>query len=99
MYQAREIERLVMTRMAEFNQARRDVAQFGMAFDGDSAEAVYRNGLEALGVPRSDTAGLNVFSLKALLKYRPRPGTQAWLDAPAMAFDIGEKSVLDDILA
>jgi hypothetical protein len=100
MYQAREIERRVMTRMAEFRQAQRDVAQHcEMAFDANTAEDYYRAGLEHCGVPRSETSGLNVFSLKALLKYRPRPGSPAWRDAPAMAYDSGEKSVLDDILA
>jgi hypothetical protein len=103
MYQsAREIENRVMTRMAEFRQAERDVAQhLGMAFDGDNAEEIYRNALDHCGVPRSDTASLNVFSLQALLKHRPVPGSRAWRNAPAMAFDSkpGEKSVLDDILA
>jgi hypothetical protein len=101
-----EITRLAADRaldeMVAFRQAERDaVRHCGMAFDGDSAEEIYRNALEHTGIPRSDTSSLNVYSLKALLKHRPVPGSQAWRNAPSMAFDStpGEKSVLDDILA
>ena len=100
MYQSREIEHRVMARMSEFRQAERDVAQhLGMAFDGDNAEEIYRNALDHCGIPRGDTSSLNVFSLRALLKHRPVPGSQAWRSTPAMAFDSPEGSVLDDILA
>jgi hypothetical protein len=71
-----------------------------MAFDGDSAEALYRSALEHCGVPRSETAGMNVAGLRTLLKNRPKPGSREWRDAPSLAEDsTGEKSVLDDILA
>jgi hypothetical protein len=103
MYQsARDIENRVVARMTELRQSERDAMQHcGMAFDGNSAEEIYRNALEHCGISRRETAGLNVYSLKALLKHRPTPGSRAWRDAPAMAFDStpGEKSVLDDILA
>jgi hypothetical protein len=88
--------------MASFRQAERDVVRYcGMAFDGDTAEEIYGNALEHSGISRRETAGLNVSSLKALLRHRPTPGSAAWRNAPSMAFDTtpGEKSVLDDILA
>jgi hypothetical protein len=100
-----EIERLATDRafaaMAEFRQAERDIAQhLGMAFDGDSAEEIYRRALAHCGIPRSETDGLSASTLKVLLRNRPMPGSRAWRDAPAMAFDAsGEESVLDDILA
>jgi hypothetical protein len=101
MYQSvRDIENGVVARMTELSQAERDAAQHcGMAFDGNSAEEIYRNALDHCGISRRETVGLNVSSLKALLKYRPTPGSQAWRSAPAMAFDTAGDSVLDDILA
>jgi hypothetical protein len=97
---AAQIENSVMARVTALRQAERDVAHFGMAFDGaTSAEELYRNALEHCGVARQESSGLNLSSLRVLLKHRPMPGSRAWRDAPAMAFDSGEKSVLDDILA
>jgi hypothetical protein len=97
-----QIEDRVTARMTELRQAEREVALHcgGMAFDGNSAEEVYRKGLEHLGVPRSETSRLSVAALRILLKNRPAPGSRAWRDAPAMAFDStpGEKSILDGIL-
>jgi hypothetical protein len=97
-----QIEDRVAARMTELRQAERDVASHcnGMAFDANSAEDVYRAGLEYCGIPRSETSGLNIFSLKALLKHRPMPGSRAWRSAPAMAFDSTPGgSALDTILA
>jgi hypothetical protein len=96
-----QIEDRVAERMGSLRQAERDVALHcgGMAFDGATAEEVYRAGLDHVGVPRSETAGLNIHSLRALLKYRPTPGSPAWRSAPAMAFDSTPgDSVLDSIL-
>jgi hypothetical protein len=98
----REIENRVVARMTALRDAEREAAQYcGMAFDGDSAEQIYVAALEHCGISRRETAGLNVYALKALLKHRPTPGSREWRNAPAMAFDStpGEKSVLDDILA
>lgn len=92
--------------MAKMRQAQMDCAPFmgalnsGVAFD--SAESLYRHVLtDACGLPEQDVKHLSVNSLRVLLKHRPVPGSQAWRDAPAMAYDAtaGEKSVLDDILA
>jgi hypothetical protein len=96
-----QIEDRVTARMTELRQAERDVALHcdGMAFDGATAEEVYRNALEHCGISRGETSSLNVFSLKALLKHRPTPGSHAWRSAPAMAFDSKPgNSVLDSIL-
>jgi hypothetical protein len=96
-----QIEDRVTARMTELRQAERDVALHcdGMAFDGATAEEVYRNALEHCGISRSETSSLNVFSLKALLKHRPTPGSHAWRSAPAMAFDSKPgNSTLDAIL-
>jgi hypothetical protein len=101
-----EIERLAADcardELAKLRQAERDAAQHcGMAFDGDNAEEVYQAALEHSGIPRSETDGLSASTLRILLRRRPAPGSQAWRDSPAMAFDStsSEKSVLDDILA
>jgi hypothetical protein len=94
-----QIEDRVTARMAALRQAERDVAQHcGMAFDGATAEDVYRAGLNHLGIARTETASMNVAGLRALLKHRPAPGSQAWRNAPAMAYDSKEPSVLDGIL-
>lgn len=103
-----EIEELaaesVRSELAKMRQAQMDCAPFmgglnsGVAFD--SAEGLYRQVLtDACGLPEQDVRHLSINSLRILLKSRPEPGSQAWRDAPAMAFDSGEKSVLDDILA
>ena len=93
-----QIEDRVMAKTAELRQAEKDVSlHCGMAFDGQSAEEVYRAGLDHIGVPRSETAGLNIHSLRALLKHRPTPGSPAWRSTTAMAFD-STPSVLDGIL-
>jgi hypothetical protein len=94
-----QIEDRVTARMAELRQAERDVALHcgGMAFDANSAEEVYRKGLEHLGVPRSETSRLDAASLKTILKHTARPGSQ---HASRMAFDTrdGGSPVLDSIL-
>ena len=74
-----------------------------MAFSGvagDNAEEIYRNALEHSGISRRETASLLSTALRTLLKHRPMPGSSAWRNAPAIAYDPtpGEKSVLDDIL-
>jgi hypothetical protein len=94
-----QIEDRVTARMAALRQAERDVALHcpGMAFDADSAEAVYRKGLEAMGIPMADLTSMNVAGLRALLKHTPRPGTPAWRSA--LAYDSKTPSVLDGILA
>ena len=99
-----EIERLAadsaFAAIAERRQAESDVmSHVGLAFDGADAKEIYRNALEHCGVSRDDTQYLTTASLKVLLKHRPTPGSREWRNAPAMAFDTGEKSVLDDILA
>jgi hypothetical protein len=96
-----QIEDRVTARMTEMRQAEKDVSLHcgGMAFDGATAEDVYRNALEHCGIPRSDTSALNIHSLKALLKHQPAPGSRAWRDAPAMAFDSAASGgALDSIL-
>jgi hypothetical protein len=93
-----QIEDRVMARTAELRQAERDVALHcsGMACDANSAEEVYRLGLEHLGVSRSETSGLNAASLKIILKHTARRGSRG---ASGMAFDSrGESPVLDAIL-
>jgi hypothetical protein len=97
-----QIEDRVAARMTDLRQAERDVALHcnGMALDGATAEEVYRAGLEHCGISRSETSGLSVAALRVLLKNRPSPGSSAWRDTPAMAFDStpGERSALDGIL-
>jgi hypothetical protein len=95
-----QIEDRVTARMAALRQAERDVAQHcGMAFDGATAEDVYRAGLNHLGIAKADLSGMNVAGLRALLKHTPRPGSPAWRNAPALPQDSKAPSVLDDILA
>jgi hypothetical protein len=89
----------VASAMAAIREAERAAAQYcGMAFDGGSAEEIYRNALEHCGVPRSDTAGLSASELRTVLKHRPTLGSQAWRSSPAMAQDSKTPSVLDSIL-
>ena len=96
-----QIEDRVTERMGALRQAEREVtAQFGMTFDGASAEEIYRKALDHCGISRGETAGLNAQSLRVLLKTRPTPGSRAWRDAPAMAYDTKSgPSPLDGILA
>jgi hypothetical protein len=96
-----QIEDRVTARMTALRDAEREVAQRcpGMAFDGATAEDVYRAGLNHLGIAKADLSGMNVAGLRALLKHTPRPGTPAWRNAPAMAYDSKEPSVLDGILS
>jgi len=79
-------------------QAEKDVALRcdGLAFDANSAADVYRAGLDHLGVPRRETAGLNAAALRVILKNIPRSGSGG---VAAMAFDdVSGNSTLDAIL-
>jgi hypothetical protein len=71
-----QIEDRVSARMTELRQAERDVALHcgGMAFDGATAADVYRAGLDHVGVPRRETAGLSASELRVILKNLPRSG-------------------------
>jgi hypothetical protein len=94
-----QIEDRVTARMTELRQAERDVALHcnGMACDGATAEDVYRAGLDHIGVPRRETAGLSAASLRVLLKSVRT--SQASHGAPAMAFDASQDDgVLGSIL-
>jgi hypothetical protein len=92
----------VSERMVALRQADRDVAQYcgGMAFDGATAEDVYRAGLDHLGVPKRDTVGLRAPELRVILKTLPRFGTGGVVtrSSAAMAFDSTATSALDSIL-
>src|ERR1700679_3056736 len=85
-----QIEDRVTARMAELRQAERDVALHcsGMAFDGATAEEVYRAGLDHVGVPRRETAGLSASELRVILKNLPRSGAGGVVprSSAAMAF-------------
>src|SRR5882757_2883565 len=91
--------------MAKMRQAELDCAPFmigmnsGVAFD--STEGLYRHVLtDACGIPGQDVQHLQVNALRTLLRTRPVPGSHAWRNAPAMAYDVKPgDSVLDDILA
>jgi hypothetical protein len=98
-----EIEDRVTARMADLRQAEREVAIHcnGMAFDGASAEEVYRAGLDHLGVSRRDTSGMAATELRILLKNLPLSGAGGVVtrSPAAMAFDASEgSSPLDSIL-
>jgi hypothetical protein len=97
-----QIEDRVTARMAELRQAERDVALHcgGMAFDGATAADVYRAGLDHVGVPRRETAGLSASELRVILKNLPRSGAGGVVtrSSAAMAFDSREPSPLDSIL-
>jgi hypothetical protein len=69
---ARNVRARIVDEMRDLRQAERDVAQHcGMAFDGDSAEEVYRSALEHhFGVPRSKTASLSASHLRVVLTFR-----------------------------
>jgi hypothetical protein len=69
-----------------------------MAFDsGGGAEEVYQAGLEHIGIPRRETAGMNAAQLRVLLKNVRT--SQASHGAPAMAYDgSAGSSALDGIL-
>jgi hypothetical protein len=98
-----EVEDRLAERMSSFRQAERDVALHcgGMAFDVDSAEEVYRAGLDHIGVSRRETDGLSASALRVILKNIPisqRRGVVSRSSA-AMAFDASEdSSPLDSIL-
>jgi hypothetical protein len=84
----------------ELRQADRDVAKYcdGMAFDGNSASEVYRAGLEHLGVPTRELAGLSASALRVLLK-GVRTAQASHGVTPAMAMDASEgSSALSSIL-
>jgi hypothetical protein len=88
--------------MVALRQADRDVAKYcdGLAFDAATAEEVYRAGLEHLGVPKRELAGLSASALRVLLKNLPRSGAGGTVDSAAMAFDASEgSSALSSILA
>lgn len=99
-----QIEDRVTARMTELRQAERDVALRcgGMAFDGATAADVYRAGLDHVGVPRRETAGLSATELRVLLKNLPRSGAGGGVtrSSAAMAYDSASHgpSVLDSIL-
>jgi hypothetical protein len=67
----------------------------GLAFD--SAESVYRTGLEALGI-KDDLKDMGLTGLKVLFKHTPRPGAEPQRRQMAMAHDSKEPSSLDSIL-
>jgi hypothetical protein len=96
-----QIEDRVTARMTELRQAERDVALHcnGMACDAAAtAEDVYRAGLDHIGVPRRETAGLSASALRTILK-NVRAGSYA-SHAPAMAFDASQDDgKLSSILA
>ena len=99
-----QIEDRVSARMTELRQAERDVALHcgGMAFDGATAADVYRAGLDHVGVPRRETAGLSASELRVILKNLPRSGAGGVVtrSSAAMAYDSASHgpSVLDSIL-
>jgi hypothetical protein len=98
---ARSVRARIVDEMRDLRQAERDVAQHcGMAFDGDSAEEVYRSALEHhFGVPRSKTAGLSASHLRVVLKNLPVPGSPRFGQrSAAMAFDGASDGKLDSIL-
>jgi hypothetical protein len=99
-----QIEDRVTARMTELRQAERDVALHcgGMAFDGATAEEVYRAGLDHVGVSRRETAGLSASELRVILKNLPishRGGVVSGSSA-SMAYDSASHgpSVLDSVL-
>jgi hypothetical protein len=96
-----QIEDRVTAKMTELRQAERDVALHcgGMAFDGVSAEEIYRAGLESVGVPKRDTYGMSAPQLRILLRNLPRSGSGGSVTSSAagMAHD-SSPSVLDKIL-
>jgi uncharacterized protein len=67
----------------------------GMAFD--SPEAVYRTGIEALGV-KDDLKDMGLTGLKVLFKNVPRPGSAGAPRELVLAQDSKSPSVLDGIL-
>jgi hypothetical protein len=98
-----EIENRVTAKMEERRQAEKDVALHcnGMAFDGASAEEIYRAGLESVGVPKRDTYGMSTSSLRILLKNLPLSGAGGVVtrSSARMAYDSASgPSVLDSIL-
>jgi hypothetical protein len=97
-----QIKDRVSARMTELRQAERDVALHcgGMAFDGATAADVYRAGLDHVGVPRRETAGLSASELRVILKNLPRSGAGGVTRSSAMAMDANESTggPLDSIL-
>jgi hypothetical protein len=87
------VEDRVMRRLRELNQAKRET---GMAFDGDTPEAVYRAAIVSPGVSYNEIAGLPVSALKVVLKNVPAPGSRS--RRSAMAFDSAATARLDEIL-
>lgn len=79
-----EVERRVTTRVRNHLLSKADAQRdCGMAFDGATAAEVYVNALDHVGVPRSETTGLDARSL-ALLWKQARRGSRG---ASGMAFD------------
>jgi hypothetical protein len=103
-YQAYNFAHAAAARISEemksLRQAEKEAATYcnGMAFDGASAEEIYRAALDHFGVPRRDTDGMNAPGLRVLLKMVRT--SQASHGAPAMAMDANEScgTQLDMIL-
>jgi hypothetical protein len=93
----------VSERMVALRQADRDVALYCgvLAFDGATAEDVYKSALDHLGVPKRDTVGLRAPELRMILKTLPRSGTGGVVTRSyaALAQDSKSPSSLDSILA
>ena len=89
-------------KMRALREADRDVALHcnGLAFDGATAEDVYRAGLDHCGVPMRETVGLSASELRVILKNLPRSGAGGVTRSSAMAYDSASHgpSVLDSIL-
>jgi hypothetical protein len=72
-----------------------------MAFDAATAADVYRAGLDHIGVPRRETAGLSASALRVILKNLPLSGAGGVVtrSSAGMAYDSASgPSVLDSIL-
>ena len=101
---AHDVADRVSSAMVELRQAERDVALHcgGMAFDAATAADVYRAGLDHIGVPRRETAGLSASALRVILKNLPLSGAGGVVtrSSAAMAYDSASQgpSVLDSIL-
>jgi hypothetical protein len=81
---AREVESRVTARLRNQLQTKDDARRdCGLAFDGADAAEIYANALDHVGVPRSETTGLDARSL-ALIWRQARRGS--WTSR-GMAFD------------
>jgi hypothetical protein len=91
----------VFSAMHELHQAERDVALHcnGMAFDGKSAEDIYRQALvDGFGVPERELRNLDAATLRVLLKHQAKPGAPQRHFESSMAHDSNTPSPLDSIL-